>query len=232
MTEAEWRACDDPAPMLELLNGRASDRSLRQLVCACYRRCGGYSQRPGGGLIGVSEAVDLVEQIEIENDPDFVERTRTAHTTFTQRASLSSHTEGGNIAGVGHCLLRPSCSTRDAVWALVCCCRVAGFLAAKRSLDPAHLAAEAAEPPHQAALVREIFGNPARPVRFSPSWRTDTALLLANQMYESRDFSAMPILADAIQDAGCDSAGVLTHCREPAPHVRGCWVVDLVRDKR
>jgi hypothetical protein len=47
-------------------------------------------------------------------------------------------------------------------------------------------------------------------------------------MYESRDFSAMPILADALQDAGCDNADILAPCCGPGPHVRGCWVVDLV----
>jgi hypothetical protein len=69
---------------------------------------------------------------------------------------------------------------------------------------------------------------PNRSVRFSPEWRTSTAVALARQMYDSRDFSAMPILADALQDAGCDSADILDHCRGPGPHVRGCWVVDLV----
>ncbi|MBP3953754.1 hypothetical protein J8F10_00365 [Gemmata sp. G18] len=84
----------------------------------------------------------------------------------------------------------------------------------------------------QTWLTRDIFGNPFRPVTFSPSWRTSTAVALASQMYESRDFGAMPILADALQDAGCDSADVLDHCRGPGPHVRGCWVVDLVLGKR
>ncbi|WP_082843392.1 hypothetical protein [Gemmata sp. SH-PL17] len=83
----------------------------------------------------------------------------------------------------------------------------------------------------QVALVRDIFGNPFRPVTFSPSWRTSTAVALAAQMYESRDFGAMPILADALQDAGCDNADVLGHCRGGSPHVRGCWVVDLVLGK-
>jgi hypothetical protein len=79
--------------------------------------------------------------------------------------------------------------------------------------------------------IRDIFGNPFRPAAFSPSWRTSTAVTLAQQMYESRDFGAMPILADALQDAGCDSDDVLNHCRGPGPHVRGCWVVDLVLGK-
>jgi hypothetical protein len=84
----------------------------------------------------------------------------------------------------------------------------------------------------RAATIRDIFGNPFRPVSFSDHWRADTAVSLARQMYESREFSAMPILADALQDAGCDDAGVLDHCRDPKQvHVRGCWVVDLVLGK-
>jgi hypothetical protein len=82
------------------------------------------------------------------------------------------------------------------------------------------------------ALIHDVFGNPFRPVTFSPSWRTDTAVSLARQMYETRDFSPMPILADALQDAGCEDVGVLGHCRAPGgPHVRGCWVVDLLLGK-
>lgn len=83
----------------------------------------------------------------------------------------------------------------------------------------------------QAGLARDIFGNPFRPVTFSPALRTDTARALARQMYESRDFSAMPSLADALQDAGCEDGQVLGHCRGDGPHVRGCWVVDLVLGK-
>jgi hypothetical protein len=81
-------------------------------------------------------------------------------------------------------------------------------------------------------LARDIFGNPFRPVAFAPEWRSDTALSLARHIYEARDFAQMPILADALQDAGCDNADILNHCREPnATHVRGCWVVDLVLGK-
>jgi hypothetical protein len=83
-----------------------------------------------------------------------------------------------------------------------------------------------------ASALREVFGNPFRPVAFSPSWRTDTALSLARQMYEARDFGAMPILADALQDAGCNDEHILAHCRDPQQvHVRGCWAVDLVLGK-
>jgi hypothetical protein len=80
-------------------------------------------------------------------------------------------------------------------------------------------------------LVQEIFGNPFRPVSLDPSWRTDTAVPLARQMYESWDFGAMPILADALEDGGCDNAEVLAHRLGSGPHVRGCWVVDMVLGK-
>ncbi|MCE9566408.1 MAG: hypothetical protein K8U57_30660 [Planctomycetes bacterium] len=81
-------------------------------------------------------------------------------------------------------------------------------------------------------ILRDIFRNPFRPVVFSPEWQTSTAVAIAQGMYESRDFSAMPILADALQDAGCDNDDILTHCRNAnATHVRGCWVVDLVLGK-
>jgi hypothetical protein len=83
----------------------------------------------------------------------------------------------------------------------------------------------------QADLLRDIFGNPFRPVAFDADWRTPPAVGLARSMYETREFGAMPILADALEEAGCDNPDILTHCREPGQHVRGCWVVDLVLGK-
>ncbi len=81
------------------------------------------------------------------------------------------------------------------------------------------------------SLIQDIFGNPFRPVAFDPSWHTSTAVALAQRMYDSRDFGVMPILGDALQDAGCDNDDILDHCRGDGPHVRGCWVVDLVLGK-
>lgn len=92
--------------------------------------------------------------------------------------------------------------------------------------------AETQERAEQTDLLRDIVGNPFRPVSFSPDWRTDTVVALARQMYESREFGTMPILADALQDAGCDNDDVLSHCRDANQlHVRGCWVTDLVLGK-
>jgi hypothetical protein len=83
----------------------------------------------------------------------------------------------------------------------------------------------------QAEVVRDLFSNPFREVTFDPAWRTADALALARAMYEGRDFGAMPILADALQDAGCDDEEMLNHCRADREHVRGCWAVDLVLGK-
>jgi hypothetical protein len=83
----------------------------------------------------------------------------------------------------------------------------------------------------QADLLREIFGNPFRPVAFDPRWRTADVVALAQAIYDDRAFDRMPILADALLDAGCDDEQVIGHCRGDGPHVRGCWVVDLVLGK-
>ncbi|WP_246173508.1 hypothetical protein [Limnoglobus roseus] len=83
----------------------------------------------------------------------------------------------------------------------------------------------------QGPLLRDIFGNPFRPVTFSPAWLTPTAVGLAQAIYEDRAFDRLPILADALQDAGCEDEAILGHCRGDGPHVRGCWVVDGVLGK-
>lgn len=80
-------------------------------------------------------------------------------------------------------------------------------------------------------LLRCIVGNPFRPVAFAPEWRTTVAVEIAAQIYESRDFGSLPVLADALEEAGCDHPAVLAHCREPGEHARGCWVVDGVLGK-
>lgn len=81
------------------------------------------------------------------------------------------------------------------------------------------------------AIVRDIYGpNPFRIAAFEPRWRTPEVIGISRRIYDERDFAAMPILADALEDAGCD-ADVLAHCRGPGPHVRGCWVIDLVLAK-
>jgi hypothetical protein len=83
----------------------------------------------------------------------------------------------------------------------------------------------------QCALLRCIFGNPFRPAAVDSAWLTPGVVELARAIYDDRAFERMPILADALEEAGCTNADILTHCRLPGPHVRGCWVVDLVLGK-
>jgi hypothetical protein len=84
---------------------------------------------------------------------------------------------------------------------------------------------------HLARMLRDIFSNHFRPVPFDPRWRTSDVLGLARAIYDDRAFDRVPILADALMDAGCADEQVLAHCRGDGPHVRGCWVVDLVLGK-
>jgi hypothetical protein len=77
-------------------------------------------------------------------------------------------------------------------------------------------------------IIRDIFGNPFRPTAADPYWITSTAAALARSVYAERAFDRLPILADALEDAGCDQSDVLAHCRGDGPHARGCWAVDLI----
>jgi hypothetical protein len=81
-------------------------------------------------------------------------------------------------------------------------------------------------------LLREIFGNPFRVVRVDPAWlrgNDGAVVMLARSIWEEQAFEQMPILADALEDAGCADDDVLAHCRQTSSHVRGCWVVELLR---
>lgn len=89
---------------------------------------------------------------------------------------------------------------------------------------------------HQIRLLHEIFGNPFRPVALDPRWQTSTVVELAHAIYkgfrrQAEGYVGMPILADALTDAGCDDEQIIQHCRCEGPHVKGCWVVDLILGK-
>jgi hypothetical protein len=83
----------------------------------------------------------------------------------------------------------------------------------------------------QAHLLRDIFGNPLRPIAFDPLWQTPSVLAVAQTIYDDRRFEDLPILADALEEAGCTSKELLAHSRSGGEHVRGCWAVDLALDK-
>jgi len=81
-------------------------------------------------------------------------------------------------------------------------------------------------------LLRCVFGNPFRPrAALEVAWKTAPVLALAQAIYDERRFSDLPILGDALEEAGCTSADLLGHCRGPGLHARGCWVVDLILGK-
>jgi hypothetical protein len=93
------------------------------------------------------------------------------------------------------------------------------------------LISAAVEMAKQVSLLCDIVGNPFRPVTIDASWLTSTVVSFATAIYDERAFDRLPILADALEDAGCDDADLLNHCRQPGEHVRGCWAVDLVLGK-
>lgn len=84
----------------------------------------------------------------------------------------------------------------------------------------------------QVLLAFDVFGNPLRSPQLDPSWLTPTVVALAQLAYKERSFGRLPILADALEEAGCADDDILSHCREDGPHARGCWVLDLLLGKR
>src|SRR5262249_6272468 len=85
----------------------------------------------------------------------------------------------------------------------------------------------------QCELLRDIFGNPFRPVEFKVFWAQNRNVVdLARSIYEERRFDELPLLAEALVKAGCDHEVILAHCRERGKHVRGCGVIDAIRGKR
>jgi hypothetical protein len=84
-------------------------------------------------------------------------------------------------------------------------------------------------------LINEVHGNPFRPVTLDPAWRSPAVLAIAQAAYEERllpagelDPSRLRILSDALEEAGCADSEILTHLRSPGPHIRGCWLLDLL----
>jgi hypothetical protein len=82
-----------------------------------------------------------------------------------------------------------------------------------------------------ADALRDLVGNPFRPLTIDPAWlaRNDgAAVRLAQTTYEERRWEVLPVLADALEEAGCTEANLIAHCRQVGPHYRGCWAVDAV----
>jgi hypothetical protein len=230
MTEAEWLVCTDPTPMLDFLQGKGTVRK--------WRLCGVASCRRIWHFLPDEESRKAVESTELYADEAITNRQmaivqsqvmgwRERHhfnpTIVNQRAAV--------VGQLAKLLARPTMRTKT-------------VRAEMRQVIGAAFRMQALETPpeqrrrymaerrvEQAALLRDIFGNPFRPVTLNPAWRTSNVTALAQSIYDEKAFDRLPILADALEDSGCDNQDVLNHCRQPGEHVRGCWVVDLVLGK-
>ncbi|VTR96472.1 Uncharacterized protein (Fragment) OS=uncultured bacterium PE=4 SV=1 [Gemmata massiliana] len=223
MTEAEWLACEDPGTILEFFRDRTSDRKLRLIAVACCQRAKFIVPTDYHDLADIAEA--FAEGRASAEDLEAVWARHCRLDSYPDRAAFYD-TADPNI-----------CASEQLPYLVedladgIASCKVDHEGKTFEEWVEEKSAVFRVENSLTSVQIRDIFGNPFRPVPFSPSWRTSTVVALAAQMYESRDFSAMPILADALQDVGCDSADVLDHCRNDGPHVRGCWIVDLVLGK-
>lgn len=204
MTESKWLTSTDPSEMGAVVTegNRATDRVLRLYVAAFWHW---QSFR-----------------LKKKADQDRLRR---------RAAVVGEWAESG---------VEPKVATEDGSFVGFNASAQAGFRSTVRAPGQWRNGGPAKE--YAVWLLREVFGNPfavrrkrktdpRRGWMFDPAWRTDTAVTLARTVYESDEFSPMPILADALQDAGCDNTDILAHCREPGDHVRGCWVLDLVLQK-
>jgi len=215
MTEEEWLTNLSVGVMLECVHTERYTRKHRLFAVACCRRVADVMTDNGRKAVDAAElyADALIPKRQLHQAWKAVGTpTAEARTHAAFAAQCASATTG--LVG----------TARVAAQAV----EAAGWRASSLSPGGARLEEQSA----QADLLRDIFGNPFRPVVFDPSWRSETAVALASAIYEERAFDRMPILADALQEAGCDHADVLTHCRDPKiTHVRGCWVIDLLLGK-
>jgi hypothetical protein len=239
MTEAEWLASDDrralvnhvagdPAVKADPARKREHDRKLQLLGVACVRRVAEHLTERGRAALALAErlADEEVSPAErnaaLENLGDGSlrpRRRRKLESIFSADDRVEHAT-----AGLIHLLIEPQGVQIEAI--------VRDLLAADQATVVARIGGVGrTEQAAQAALARDVFGNPFRPIAHNPSWLTSTAVSLAGGIYADRAFDRLPILADALQDAGCDDVDVLGHCRGPGPHVRGCWFVDLILGK-
>ena len=220
ITEAQWLAAGPWGPLCGAVQRRENARKMRLFGCACCRRLGGLLTDPRSRA-----AVEVAEQFAegAVNRAALDGARAAAHAAVNDLGQVEYKWEpDGWAANAAELVAHGTVKVHF---------RLAGTRAAE-AIGQAGVRTHAAEQAIQLGLLREVFGNPFRPIALDPAWRTATAIALALGMYDVRDFSAMPILADALQDAGCDDEQVLGHCQSDEPHVRGCWVVDQVLGKR
>ena len=244
LTADQWHAAADPAALLRHLRqhralhrARGHRRKLRLLACAAARAV--WPMLPDDAVRAVVAAAERHADTELRRAA-----LRAAHDTAADRRpesllglvgdtvqtvlaafGLSSPDwNRGREAGlIAEAVAAPQVGPRRALAALRAAARVAVAGTGERTNDPVFRAAGE----HQCRLVRDLFGDPfAPPVEFDPRWRTAAVLGLARAAHAEGAFDRLPILADALEEAGCGVPAVLDHCRGGGPHARGCWVVD------
>jgi hypothetical protein len=230
MTEAEWLACTDPQKMLKFLQGNASDRKLRLFAVACVRRfwshltdersrrAVGVAEREADGC-GGEKALRLAEQDAKAAIPSLFLGFRPS-----EQAAAAGARALVNVAAVE--AARLACGwARNISFALAIEEEPGNWSSVKKNEVFEDWDADAV------ALLRCIYGNPFRPVALDLGWLTPEVVVLAGVVYNELAFDRLPILADALEDAGCTDQDTLGHLRGPGPHVRGCWVIDLLLGK-
>lgn len=215
-----------PRPVLADLRARVSDRKLRLFGCACCRTA--------GLLLKDSRSQWVVEMAERCADGLASERELAA-----AAAEAADAADDARDAAMKQAAYAVGAAHADALqaargpWLHIARAEIQRRFASQ--MRERYRVIEGkfyrAEQKRQTPALRCIVGNPLRPVAFAPAWRTEHTVGIAAKVYEERDFAAMPILGDALEEAGCVEAGILTHCREPGVHVRACWVVDLLLSK-
>lgn len=213
MTEVEWESGTDPDPMLRFVRGKASERKLRLFAAASFRRLAALLPDPRQ-----QRGIDVLERLA--EGAITLDSCRGVVTGVRHAIPLDDRVPGSPPADHLHfaalMLYREFCSSS---------------IAAHAVLAPAALADGTGELHEQARLMRCIIGNPFRPMRVEPRWASHAVASLARAIYEERDFDRLPILADALEESGCDDRGLLAHCRGEGPHARGCWAIDLILGK-
>jgi hypothetical protein len=210
MNEREWLECTDPRSMLEFLRGKASDRKLRLFACAYGRAYRESQHLLGPTTVAVAEryADGLASAQEMASE---------------RRRWAVSPEETGPVAP----------SAYDGAWEAVDWLTRAERL---MRIDPdamRHFPTATYDVLKRSVLLlRDIVGNPFRPAPVEAAWLTTNVVALAQGIYHECGFDRMPILADALEDAGCTNADMLEHCRKSEGHVRGCWLVDLLLGKK
>lgn len=212
MTEDEWTAGDDPDALLDAAKAmkRLPARKARLFAGGCFRLV--------WDLVRADDIRLAVEMSDARADKKIgqpeLERHRYPMTTPADNVRSW-------LAVAVQSLATASPNPSYVAWQVRTATQNDTYRHARRGIPC----------PAQSGLVREVVGNPFRPVAFDRRWRTEDVLGLARGIYEDRAFDRMPVLADALMDAGCDDLDILSHCRGDGPHVRGCWVVDLVLAK-